>query len=129
MINTRALAGFLALLIISLTQLSCGTGKPSADQKMEDSLHNGQNFLKLHTDSLEADFKQRIRKISGGDLNHDGHADTLTVFPPHYISPGNPLDGCAGDSCYCTVHFSCKLPDIQKVTGIGLYFSNIGDID
>jgi hypothetical protein len=122
-------AGFPALIFILLVFASCGSGKNADKQHETDSLVLKYNPEQQHADSVEADFRQRIQKIPAGDLNHDGYSDTVTVFPPRYIIPGNPLEGCLGDSCFCTVHFSCQLPDIQKVTGTGLYFSNIGDLD
>jgi hypothetical protein len=122
-------AGFTALLFIFLAHTSCGSGKTSDQQHDTLSRILKHSPQQQHADSVEADFRQRIQKIPAGDLNHDGSADTITVFPPRYIIPGNPLEGCVGDTCSCTVRFSCHLPDIQKVTGTGLYFSNIGDLD
>ncbi|HEV7231362.1 MAG TPA: hypothetical protein VGO45_08550 [Bacteroidia bacterium] len=64
-----------------------------------------------------------------GDLNGDGIPDTAIVFPPRYLTPGNPVEGCENDSCDCRIHFTCKLPDLKGILGIGEVMANVGDLD
>jgi hypothetical protein len=117
------------LLIAGLLLESCGSEKTSkADNDKLNSANKPMAGLS-HKDSVELDFKSRIERIPLGDLNGDGIADTAIVSPPRFISPGNPIDGCQDDSCLCRIHFTCNLPDLTGVFGIGEVIANVGDLD
>jgi hypothetical protein len=118
------IAGFFALFF-----MACGQGKTPVKEVKKDTSVVEKVRIVIGTDSVEEDFRKRIVKVPLGDINGDGKPDTATVYPPRFISPSDPMQGCLHDSSYCRIRFSCNLPDLYPVIGIGEVMASVGDLN
>ncbi len=121
-----ALTAFISVLFVA-----CGSGKVQEKTAAvkKDSVLLVKTPIVIGTDSVEEDFRKRIVKVPLGDINGDGTPDTATIYPPRFIRPSDQMVGCLHDSCYCRIRFSCNLPDIYPVIGIGETMGPVGDLN
>jgi hypothetical protein len=129
--TSRRLLFASVFVLVSIVFLNCGSGKTpeKTEEVQKDSTLVKKVPILIGTDSVEKDFHKRIVVQPLGDINGDGIEDTATIYPPRYISPSNPELGCLHDSCYCRIRFSCNLPDIYPVIGIGETLATVGDLN
>jgi hypothetical protein len=123
---------FLSVFIfVSVMLMECGQSTPlkKTTEVKKDTMLLKKVRIQIGTDSIENDFRKRIVRQPLGDINGDGIEDTATIYPPRFNHPSDPEQGCLHDSCYCRIRFSCNLPDIYPVIGIGETLEPVGDLN
>ncbi|MFI5148488.1 MAG: hypothetical protein ACHQRM_02070 [Bacteroidia bacterium] len=120
----------LAVLVL-VSACSCGAGSSGSGKSGMDTLRKDTVSVtkpESHREIASADSsgtwtKASVDTILIGDLNKDGIGDTAFLIPPRI----KDMD-CKGD-CICRIRFSCHLPDLDSLTGIGGTIANAGDLD
>jgi hypothetical protein len=123
--------GFLRIFLVALLPsfFLLSYTKPVAEEVRPVPLMNSSTKRDTIPDSVMTDFRKRIQVFPMGDLNGDGRPDTAILYPPYFKSPSDPVDeGCLGD-CVCHIKFSCNLPELKGLVGIGGILANVGDLD
>lgn len=110
-------------LILAITALAV-VGCHSSESKQPASTDSA---IVTKTDSTKTAtyLEQKIDTCAIGDINKDGITDSAFIHTPAIKASDDVSDfGCANDSCFVTITFSNRLPDLIHGNAIhGLVFS------